>query len=62
MSNPIICQAEDQGGWPACSEVATWKTKKEINEDLHREKPYYVCDLHKKDDRWHSEDCFEPIE
>jgi hypothetical protein len=33
------CQAEDQGGWPICTETAVWQTK-------HTE-PFYYCDRHK---------------
>ena len=55
-----LCGHEDQSGYPACGEVATWVTSPVVNERL-KQQPFYACDKHRKFNRWYSADSFTPI-
>jgi hypothetical protein len=48
-----ICQAEDQGGWPACARASTLQTKAEPRR--------YYCDFHKTNRHVWREDELEPM-
>jgi hypothetical protein len=57
----IKCQAEDQGGWPACDLDATWQTKRGVVDPKQPEQRSYACDTHRKWSRFYREEHFEPI-
>lgn len=53
------CQAEDQGGWPCCSELATWYVAEK--DSIGRGKEDYYCDYHRENNRFYRPDQMRKI-